>query len=29
MGDEAFPGLTRDRDEEVAEIKRILYKAKQ
>ena len=29
MGDEAFPGLTRERDEEVAELKRRLKKAEQ
>ena len=29
MGDEAFPGLTRQRDEEVAELKRRLKKAEQ
>ena len=29
MGDEAFPGLTRARDEEVAELKRRLKKAEQ
>ena len=29
MGDEAFPGLSRERDEEVAELKRRLKKAEQ
>ena len=29
MGDEAFPGLTKERDEEVAELKRRLKKAEQ